>query len=268
MCIITIRTPVRKELFASFVLVQCLASADGLLMAEKRSAHARDKGGTPTRDATLRARADADPDSTATDREVEGTAAMDAEENAEPRNVSEENDENEEDGEEEDDDDDDDETEDDDTPQVGSKKDREMHLTKPFACVPIGATFELEGTSFKRLGYKRAECTRCNHIFPPKGYGRQMVKHGLACRRKAEQKEAREKAQSDATSAQATAQRERTPQERWPSWEGEMVTVTHTVDGVDVTVKFENVFIGACTRTLSACSTVSSTVTPLCLLCA
>jgi len=243
-----------------------LASADGLLMAEKRSAHARDKGGTPTRDATLRARADADPDSTATDREVEGTAAMDAEENAEPRrNVNEENDEDEEDGEEEDDDDGDDETEDDDTPQVGSKKDREMHLTKPFVCVPIGATFELEGTSFKRLGYKRAECTRCNHIFPPKGYGSQMVKHGLACRRKAEQKEAREKAQSDATSAQATARRERTPQERWPSWEGEMVTVTHTVDGVDVTVKFENVFIGACTRTLSACSTVSSTVTPLCL---
>ena len=115
-------------------------------MAEKRSAqHARDKGGTPKRDATLRARADADPDSTATGREGEGTAAMDAEENAEPRNVSEENDEDEEDDEEEDDEDDDDETEDDDTHQAGSKKDREMHLTKPFVCVPIGATLELEG---------------------------------------------------------------------------------------------------------------------------
>ena len=55
------------------------ASADGVLMAEKRSAHARDKGGTPKRDTTLRARADADPGSTATDREGEGTAAMDAE---------------------------------------------------------------------------------------------------------------------------------------------------------------------------------------------
>ena len=211
-----------------------MTEAAALALAVMR---ARDNGGTPTRDDVQRLRAEASP-STAME------ALEDAEEEENDEHDEEESAEEEEnDGESDEEDEDDDRDEDD---GVLSKQDRDMHRSKQLPCVPIGETFDLEGTSFKRVGYKSAECMRCDHKFPPKAYGKQMAMHAAACRRKAGEKEAKEKARADATSARASAPPpQRTPQEKWPGWEGKKNTVTHTVDGVDVTVTFENVFIGA-----------------------
>jgi hypothetical protein len=116
--------------------------------------------------------------------------------------------------------------------------DKAMHAKKGLPCVPVGQNFTIRGTEFQRTGTKQAACMRCKHAFVPKAYGKQIMQHAVKCARVAVEKESREAAR-----AQAKVD-DKDPEVKNADWIGKHNTVTETVDGVAVTVQFENLVIG------------------------